>query len=100
MRPTLILPILSASEFLIALTSDWPCVRPPGHFCACRDQLEVFSSTKMTLGRLVFASVVPNCRAYDPTFSYEIAVVLLNFVKERPEAAELLRDRTFARRLQ
>ena len=30
----------------------------------------------------------------------EIAVVLLDFVRNRPEAAELLRDRTFARSLQ
>jgi len=37
---------------------------------------------------------------YSEKVSDEIAVVLLNFVKERPEAAELLRDRTFARMLQ
>ena len=37
---------------------------------------------------------------YSEKVSDEIAVVLLNFVKERPEAAELLRDRTFARTLQ
>jgi hypothetical protein len=37
---------------------------------------------------------------YSEKVSDEIAVVLLDFVKERPEAAELLRDRTFARKLQ
>ena len=37
---------------------------------------------------------------YSEKVSDEIAVVLLDFVKERPEAAELLRDRTFARALQ
>jgi hypothetical protein len=36
---------------------------------------------------------------YSEKVSDEIAVVLLDFVKERPEAAELLRDRTFARTL-
>jgi hypothetical protein len=45
--------------------------------------------------------VDPLCGSdYSEKVSDEIAVVLLNFVKERPEAAELLRDRTFARRLQ
>ncbi len=37
---------------------------------------------------------------YSDRVSDEIAVALLDFVKERPEAAELLRDRTFARTLQ
>jgi hypothetical protein len=36
---------------------------------------------------------------YSDRVSDEIAVVLLDFVKDRPEAAELLRDRTFARTL-
>lgn len=36
---------------------------------------------------------------YSDRVSDEIAVCLLDFVKERPEAAELLRDRTFARTL-
>ena len=45
--------------------------------------------------------VDPLCGSdYSEKVSDEIAVVLLNFVKERPEAAELLRDRTFARTLQ
>ena len=45
--------------------------------------------------------VDPICGSdYSEKVSDEIAVVLLNFVKERPEAAELLRDRTFARTLQ
>jgi hypothetical protein len=34
---------------------------------------------------------------YSERVSDEIAVALLDFVKDRPEAAELLRDRTFAR---
>ena len=34
---------------------------------------------------------------YSERISDEIAVALLDFVKDRPEAAELLRDRTFAR---
>ena len=37
---------------------------------------------------------------YSDQVSDEIAVVLLDFVRDRPEAAELLRDRTFARALQ
>jgi len=37
---------------------------------------------------------------YSERVSDEIAVALIDFVRERPEAAELLRDRTFARRLQ
>ena len=37
---------------------------------------------------------------YSDRVSDEIAVVLLDFVRNRPEAAELLRDRTFARFLQ
>ena len=42
--------------------------------------------------------VDPICGSdYSEKVSDEIAVVLLDFVKERPEAAELLRDRTFAR---
>ncbi|HYD55491.1 MAG TPA: hypothetical protein VEB41_01145 [Burkholderiales bacterium] len=45
--------------------------------------------------------VDPICgTAYSEKVSDEIAVVLLDFVKERPEGAELLRDRTFARKLQ
>jgi hypothetical protein len=45
--------------------------------------------------------VDPICGSdYSDKVSDEIAVVLLDFVKERPEAAELLRDRTFARTLQ
>jgi hypothetical protein len=36
---------------------------------------------------------------YSDRVSDEIAVALLDFVKDRPEAAELLRDRTFARAL-
>ena len=36
---------------------------------------------------------------YSDRVSDEIAVALLDFVRERPEAAELLRDRTFARTL-
>jgi hypothetical protein len=45
--------------------------------------------------------VNPICGSeYSEKVSDEIAVVLLNFVKERPEAAGLLRDRTFARALQ
>ena len=36
-------------------------------------------------------------REYTERVSDEIAVVLLDFVRERPEAADLLRDRTFAR---
>jgi hypothetical protein len=45
--------------------------------------------------------VDPLCGSdYSDKVSDEIAVVLLDFVKERPEAAELLRDRTFARTLQ
>jgi hypothetical protein len=36
---------------------------------------------------------------YSEKVSDEIAVALLDFVKDRPEAAELLRDRTFARKL-
>jgi hypothetical protein len=44
--------------------------------------------------------VDPICGSdYSEKVSDEIAVVLLDFVKERPEAAELLRDRTFARTL-
>lgn len=44
--------------------------------------------------------VDPICgNEYSEKVSDEIAVVLLDFVKERPEAAELLRDRTFARKL-
>ena len=39
-------------------------------------------------------------REYSDRVSDEIAVALLDFVKDRPEAADLLRDRTFARRLQ
>jgi hypothetical protein len=34
---------------------------------------------------------------YSERVSDEIALSLLDFVKERPEAAALLRDRTFAR---
>jgi hypothetical protein len=37
---------------------------------------------------------------YSDRVSDEIAVALLDFVKDRPEAAALLRDRTFARILQ
>jgi hypothetical protein len=37
---------------------------------------------------------------YSDRVSDEIAVALLDFVRERPEAAELLVDRTFARTLQ
>ena len=36
---------------------------------------------------------------YTEKVSDEIAVALLDFVKDRPEAAALLRDRTFARSL-
>jgi hypothetical protein len=36
---------------------------------------------------------------YSERISDEIAVALLDFVKDRPEAAALLRDRTFARSL-
>lgn len=36
---------------------------------------------------------------YSARVSDEIALSLLDFVKDRPEAAELLRDRTFARTL-
>ncbi|MBV8032153.1 MAG: hypothetical protein JO035_11645 [Betaproteobacteria bacterium] len=44
--------------------------------------------------------VDPLCGAeYSERVSDEIAVALLDFVKGRPEAAELLRDRTFARTL-
>ncbi len=44
--------------------------------------------------------VDPLCgREYTERVSDEIAVALLDFVKDRPEAAELLRDRTFARTL-
>lgn len=44
--------------------------------------------------------VDPICGSdYSEKVSDEIAVVLLDFVKERPEAAELMRDRTFARTL-
>jgi len=42
--------------------------------------------------------VDPLCGSeYSDRVSDEIAVALLEFVKDRPEAAELLRDRTFAR---
>ena len=45
--------------------------------------------------------VDPLCGSdYSDRVSDEIAVVLLDFVRARPEAAELLRDRTFARFLQ
>lgn len=45
--------------------------------------------------------VDPLCgRDYSERVSDEIAVALIDFVKESPEAAELLRDRTFARSLQ
>ena len=37
---------------------------------------------------------------YSDRVSDEIAIVLLDFVRSRPEAADLLRDRTFARALQ
>jgi len=44
--------------------------------------------------------VDPLCGSeYSDRVSDEIAVALLDFVKDRPEAAELLRDRTFARTL-
>jgi hypothetical protein len=44
--------------------------------------------------------VDPLCGAdYSNRVSDEIAYALLEFVKDRPEAAELLRDRTFARTL-
>jgi hypothetical protein len=44
--------------------------------------------------------VDPLCGSeYSDRVSDEIAVELLDFVKDRPEAAELLRDRTFARTL-
>jgi hypothetical protein len=44
--------------------------------------------------------VDPLCGSeYSDRVSDEIAVTLLDFVRERPEAAELLRDRTFARTL-
>ncbi len=44
--------------------------------------------------------VDPLCgREYSERVSDEIAVALLDFVKDRPEAADLLRDRTFARTL-
>ncbi len=54
----------------------------------------------VTSNTLVVAEVGvdPICGSdYSEKVSDEIAVVLLDFVKERPEAAELLRDRTFAR---
>jgi hypothetical protein len=42
--------------------------------------------------------VDPLCgNEYSEKISDEIAVALLDFVKDRPEAADLLRDRTFAR---
>ena len=45
--------------------------------------------------------VDPLCgNEYSDRLSDEIAVVLLDFVRSRPEAADLLRDRTFARFLQ
>ena len=45
--------------------------------------------------------VDPLCGSdYSDRVSDEIAIVLLDFVRARPEAAELLRDRTFARFLQ
>jgi hypothetical protein len=45
--------------------------------------------------------VDPMCGTdYSDRVSDEIAGVLLDFVRNRPEAAELLRDRTFARSLQ
>jgi hypothetical protein len=44
--------------------------------------------------------VDPLCGSeYSEKVSDDIAIVLLDFVKDRPEAAELLRDRTFARKL-
>ncbi len=44
--------------------------------------------------------VDPLCgNEYSERVSDEIAVALLEFVKDRPEAADLLRDRTFARTL-
>jgi hypothetical protein len=37
---------------------------------------------------------------YSDRVSDEIAIVLIDFVRDRPEAADLLRDRTFARFMQ
>jgi hypothetical protein len=57
----------------------------------------------VTANTLVVAEVGvdPICGSeYSEKVSDEIAVVLLDFVKERPDGAELLRDRTFARELQ
>lgn len=57
----------------------------------------------VTPNTLVVAEVgvAPICGSeYSEKVSDEIAVVLLDFVKEKPEGAELLRDRTFARTLQ
>jgi len=59
--------------------------------------------TNVTPNTLVVAEVGvdPICGSeYSEKVSDEIAVVLLDFVKEKPEGAELLRDRTFARTLQ
>ena len=56
----------------------------------------------VTSNTLVVAEVGvdPICGSdYSEKVSDEIAVALLDFVKERPEAADLLRDRTFARKL-
>lgn len=33
----------------------------------------------------IFASTIPNCRAYDPTFSYEVAVIMHHGLKEMYE---------------
>ena len=45
--------------------------------------------------------VDPLCGSdYSDRVSDEIAVVLIDFVRDRPEAADLVRDRTFARFLQ
>ena len=54
----------------------------------------------VTANTLVVAEVGvdPICgSAFSEKVSDEIAVALLDFVQDRPEAAELLRDRTFAR---
>jgi len=65
-----------------------------------RDALPESLRANVLENALVVAEVGvdPLCGSeYSERLSDEIAVVLLDFVKDRPEAAELLRDRTFAR---
>ncbi len=105
-------PLGSLSQYLTALDEDltarvddlfgrYPSLQ--GFSVQGSQALPESMRASATATTLVVAEVGvdPICGTeYSEKVSDEIAVALLDFVQDRPEAAELLRDRTFARTLQ